>query len=133
MLIVNTPAYCKGEKQFDGLQALYQRYRDKGFTVLGFPSTDFKERERVGEQALLDECRKYYRVSFPMFEVSRVRGEDAQPTFQWLGREKEGRFPRESFTKYLIGRDGRLVKVFSHHIRPDDMKLAVEISKQLKR
>ncbi|MGI9279281.1 MAG: glutathione peroxidase [Endozoicomonas sp.] len=130
LLIVNTSAYCHHAQQFQGLQALYQRYRDKGFVVLAFPSRDFTSGETRNEQSLNDECRLKHDVTFPLFAVSHVSGANANALFQWL-KEQGGSYPSTDFNKFLVSRNGRLVRSFRHDTRPDDVRLAVAIAREL--
>ena len=130
ILIVNTSAYCHQAQQFKGLQALYQRYRDKGFVVLAFPSRDFTGGKLESEQSLIDECRLKQGVTFPLFAPSHVSGSDANVLFQWL-KEQGGSYPSTDFNKFLVSRSGQLVRSFRHDTRPDDVRLAVAIAREL--
>ncbi len=108
VLVVNTASKCAFTGQYEGLEALYAQYRDRGLVVLGFPSNDFGGQEPGTEQQIRDFCRLTYSVKFPMFAKTRVRKGDADPFFEGLA-ETAGRYPKWNFHKYLIGRDGRLV------------------------
>lgn len=88
LLIVNTASKCGFTKQFTQLEALFQKYKDQGFTVLGFPSDQFKQEFQTGEEAAKF-CRLDYGVSFPMHEIVKVNGPDAHPLFQYLTSEKK--------------------------------------------
>jgi glutathione peroxidase len=108
VLVVNTASKCAFTGQYEGLEALYARYRDRGLVVLGFPSNDFGGQEPGTEAQIKDFCRLTYSVRFPMFAKTEVKKGKADPLFQALG-EAAGRYPKWNFHKYLIGRDGRLV------------------------
>ncbi len=108
VLIVNTASKCAFTGQYEGLEALYARYRDRGLVVLGFPSNDFGGQEPGSEKQIRDFCRLTYSVKFPMFAKTQVKKGSADPFFEGLA-ETAGRYPKWNFHKYLIGRDGRLV------------------------
>lgn len=108
ILIVNTASKCAFTGQYEGLEALYAKYRDRGLVVLGFPSNDFGGQEPGSEAQIRDFCRLTYSIKFPMFAKTQVKKGKADPLFQSLA-EAAGRYPKWNFHKYLIGRDGRLV------------------------
>lgn len=108
ILIVNTASKCAFTGQYEGLEALYAKYRDRGLVVLGFPSNDFGGQEPGTETQIRDFCRLTYSIKFPMFAKTQVKKGKADPLFQALA-EAAGRYPKWNFHKYLIGRDGRLV------------------------
>ena len=108
ILNVNTARQCALTGQYEGLEALYAKYRDRGLVVLGFPSNDFGGQEPGTETQIRDFCRLTYSIKFPMFAKTQVRKGKADPLFQALA-EAAGRYPKWNFHKYLIGRDGRLV------------------------
>jgi glutathione peroxidase len=117
VLVVNTASQCAFTGQYEGLEALYTKYRDRGLVVLGFPSNDFGNQEPGTEEQIKEFCRLTYSVKFPMFAKTRVRKGDADPFFQGLG-EAAGRFPKWNFHKYLIDRDGRLADDFLSFTSP---------------
>ena len=108
VLIVNTASKCAFTGQYEGLEALYAKYRDRGLVVLGFPSNDFGGQEPGTETQIRDFCRLTYSIKFPMFAKTQVRKGKADPLFEALA-EAAGRYPKWNFHKYLIGRDGRMV------------------------
>jgi glutathione peroxidase len=118
VLVVNTASQCAFTGQYEGLEALYAKYRDRGLVVLGFPSNDFGGQEPGTEQQIKEFCRLTYSVKFPMFAKTKVRKGDADPFFQGLG-EAAGRFPQWNFHKYLIDRDGRLADDFLSFTSPE--------------
>lgn len=111
VLIVNTASKCAFTGQYEGLEALYAKYRDRGLVVLGFPSNDFGGQEPGTEAQIQDFCRLTYGVRFPMFAKTTVKKGKADPLFTSLA-EAAGRYPKWNFHKYLIDRDGRLVDNF---------------------
>jgi len=126
VLVVNTASYCGNTNQYEGLEALYARYRDQGFVVLGFPSNDFGSQEPGSNKEIAKFCRLTYGVQFPMFGKSVVVGPRRSPFFQQL-EEQTGKRPQWNFHKYLIDRDGRQVLSFEHYVRPDDPNLVKRI------
>ncbi|WP_341503717.1 glutathione peroxidase [Gallaecimonas sp. GXIMD4217] len=129
VLVVNTASYCGFTPQFEGLEALYQRYRERGLVVLGFPSHDFRQ-EADDETETAKVCRLDYQVSFPMFEALAVRGDDADPLYRILAREAGG-YPKWNFYKYLIGRDGKVIDYYSSFTKPNSDKLRQAIEQAL--
>lgn len=130
ILVVNTASKCGNTPQYDGLEKLYSEYRASGLEVLGFPSNDFFGQEPGTEDQIQEFCRLTYRVKFPMFEKTRVSGKEAHPFFTALS-EASGTPPRWNFHKYLIGRDGRLVRDFSPGTQPYDEALVRAIEEAL--
>lgn len=128
MLIVNTASYCGYTPQFKGLEALYQRYRDRGLVVLGFPSDDFKqEADREAETAKV--CYVNYGVSFPMMAPVRVTGAEAHPVFAALAQASGA--PQWNFYKYLVDRNGRVVASFPSKVTPDSAGLVGAVERAL--
>lgn len=125
LLIVNTASQCGFTPQLEGLEALYQHYRDKGFAVLGFPSNDFYQ-ERKSEAEIASFCKENYGVTFPMYQKSSVRGNDANPLYQQLAAQT-GDAPKWNFFKYLVDRQGRAVALFSSRTTPEDAALRQQI------
>ena len=121
LLIVNTASYCGFTPQYQGLEALYEKYRDRGFSVLGFPSNDFFQ-EPKGEKKVLEFCRLTYNVKFPMFEKSRVAKRHAEPLFHALA-EEAGQYPKWNFYKYLLSRDGKVTASYSSLVKPESETL----------
>jgi glutathione peroxidase len=117
VLVVNTASKCAFTGQYEGLEALYAKYRDRGLVVLGFPSNDFGGQEPGNEQQIQDFCRLTYSVEFPMFAKTRVKKGSADPLFEGLA-EAAGRYPKWNFHKYLVDREGRLVDNFLSFTSP---------------
>lgn len=111
VLIVNTASKCAFTGQYEGLEALYATYRDRGLVVLGFPSNDFGSQEPGTEKQIQDFCRLTYSVKFPMFAKTRVKKGEADPLFEGLAKAA-GRYPKWNFHKYLLDRQGRMVDNF---------------------
>ncbi|GGB95377.1 glutathione peroxidase [Marinobacterium zhoushanense] len=130
LLIVNTASRCAFTKQYDGLETLYARYRERGFAVLGFPSNDFGGQEPGTEEQIQEFCRTTYGVEFPMFGKTHVRGEDIDPFWRHLV-DVSGTRPKWNFYKYLIGRDGEVVETYSSMTSPDSNRLLKDIEAAL--
>lgn len=130
VLVVNTASKCGNTPQYDGLEAMYDKYGEQGFVVLGFPSNDFMGQEPGTEEQIEEFCRLTYGVEFPMFEKTTVKGDDAHPFFVALA-EASGTYPTWNFHKYLIGRDGRLVAEFSPRTKPEDAALVAAVEQAL--
>ena len=124
LLIVNTASNCGYTKQFDGLEALYQEYRDRGLVVIGFPSDDFFQEEN-DEGDVASVCYEKYKVSFPMIATSAVRGRDVNPVFKGLGEAKG--YPRWNFYKYLVSPEGEVIERFSSNVAPDNKMLRAQL------
>jgi len=122
VLVVNTASRCAYTDQYEGLEALYAKYRDRGLVVLGFPSNDFGGQEPGTEAQIKDFCRLTYGVKFPMFAKTQVKKGPADPLFQALG-EAAGRYPKWNFHKYLIDRDGGLVDDYLSRTSPQSAKI----------
>ncbi len=129
VLVVNTASFCGFTGQYQGLEELYARYKDKGLVVLGFPSNDFAQ-ETGSNQQIAQFCENTFGVKFPMFAKSSVKGAEASPLFRQLA-QLSGTAPRWNFHKYLLGRDGRLVDQYSSLTAPDNKGLVRAIEQQL--
>lgn len=124
VLVVNTASQCGFTPQYEGLQALWTAYRDRGLVVLGVPSNDFGAQEPDGNQTIAAFCQLNYGVDFPMLEKQAVKGDAAHPLFRWaVDQTGPAGAPRWNFFKYLVGRDGRLVDWFSSVTGPDSSRL----------
>ncbi len=129
VLVVNTASYCGFTPQYEGLEALYAKYRERGLVVLGFPSNDFSQ-EPGSSKEIADFCYNTYGVKFPMLGKSHVRGSDANPMYALLAKES-GTTPKWNFYKYLIDRDGKIVGSYNSMTRPDDKQLIGKIEQLL--
>jgi glutathione peroxidase len=130
LLVVNTASYCGNTGQYEGLEALYSRYRDQGLVVLGFPSNDFGGQEPGSNKQIAKFCRLTYGVQFPMFGKSSVIGPNRNAFYRQL-EEQTGKRPQWNFHKYLIDRDGRSVMSFEHSVQPDDPRFLEAIRARL--
>ncbi len=133
VLVVNTASKCGfTPPQYKGLQELQDTYGDRGFEVLGFPCDQFGHQEPGDEEEIATFCERNYGVTFPMFAKIDVNGDDAHPLFQWLKKEEGGLLGggiKWNFTKFLIGRDGRVIDRFAPTTKPE--KLTGDIEKAL--
>jgi glutathione peroxidase len=130
VLVVNTASQCGYTPQYEGLEALYKRYRTRGLVVIGFPSNDFGGQEPGSNKEVAEFCQLNYGVSFPMFEKSVVAGPQANPLYVALA-QRAGAAPHWNFHKYLIDRSGNRVLSFETGVTPNDARLAREIERML--
>ena len=123
LLVVNTASQCGYTPQYEGLEALYRRYREKGLVVLGFPANDFGGQEPGGNRDIAKFCEVNYGVSFPMMSKVEVNGSSAHPLWKWLKGEKPGLLGSEvikwNFTKFLVGKDGQVMKRYAPTDKPE--------------
>jgi glutathione peroxidase len=131
ILVVNTASKCGFTPQYEGLEALQRKYAARGFTVLGFPSNDFKGQEPGEESQIKEFCTLTYGVKFPMFEKVHVTGDGTTPLYRELAKAT-GVSPAWNFHKYLIARDGTVVANFPSKVKPDDAALVAAIERELK-
>lgn len=125
MLIVNTASNCGFTKQYDGLQKLYEKYKDQGFVVLGFPCNQFGKQEPGDEKEIANFCTDTFNVTFPMVSKIEVNGENAHPLYKFLKKEKGGILGDEikwNFTKFLVDKEGNLVARFAPQKTPEDIE-----------
>ena len=133
LLIVNVASKCGYTPQYTGLEALQQKYQGKGFTVLGFPCNQFGAQEPGTAEEIKQFCSSKYQVTFPLFEKIEVNGPKRHPLYSMLAG-KEAPFPgdiRWNFTKFLIGRDGKVLKRFESGVKPDSAEMAQAIESAL--
>lgn len=132
VLVVNTASNCGFTPQYQGLQALYDQYGQKGFTVLGFPCDQFAHQEPGSDDEIAGFCERNFGVNFPLFSKIEVNGDGAHPLYQWLRKEKSGLLGGKikwNFTKFLIGKDGQVIGRYSPTTKPE--KIASDIEKAL--
>ncbi len=127
ILMVNTASKCGFTSQFEGLEALYRKYKDQGLVVLGFPSNDFANQDPGSEQEIKEFCRSTYSVEFPMFEKVHVIGKEAHPLFKALADHPKGTTPKWNFYKFLLDRNGQLVASYSSLTGPENKELIAQI------
>jgi glutathione peroxidase len=130
VLIVNTASQCGFTPQYEGLEALYRRYKDRGLVVLGFPANDFGGQEPGSSKDIARFCQVNYGVSFPMFAKTAVVGPDANPLYRDLAAQS-GKPPRWNFHKYLVDRNGAVVASFDSAISPRDARVTTQIERLL--
>jgi len=129
-LVVNTASKCGFTPQYKGLQALYSELSPRGFVILGFPSNDFGGQEPGSSEEIKQFCELNYKVTFPMFsKVVTKAGPDQSPIYSWLGQT--GNLPKWNFSKYLIGKDGKVVAFFPSEVTPESPALRGAIAKAL--
>ncbi|GGA49720.1 glutathione peroxidase [Kroppenstedtia guangzhouensis] len=129
LLIVNTASKCGFTPQYRELQQLYDKYHERGLEILGFPCNQFGGQEPGSEDEILEFCQVRYGVTFPMFSKTKVKGPNAHPLFQYLSREAPGIFGQAikwNFTKFLINREGRVVRRFAPATKPEQLEREIE-------
>jgi glutathione peroxidase len=130
MLIVNTASACGFTPQFAGLEALHQSYGQKGLVVLGFPCNQFGAQDSGSNAEIAEFCQMNYGVSFPMMAKIEVNGEQAHPLYQWLTAQAPGllgsKFIKWNFTKFLVGKDGAVIKRYAPTDTPASLAQDIE-------
>ena len=129
LLIVNTASKCGFTPQFSGLEKLYQQYKDQGLEILGFPCNQFGGQDPGSNREIGAFCQKNYGVSFPMFAKVDVKGAEAHPVFRYLTNNSKGILGngiKWNFTKFLIGRDGRIIQRFAPTTKPESLQEEIE-------
>jgi glutathione peroxidase len=120
-LVVNTASECGFTPQYAGLEKLYKDYSPKGLVILGFPSNDFGKQEPGTSEQIHNFCEKNYGVTFPMFEKVATKGSDQSPVYKFV-TAKNGE-PKWNFHKYLVGKDGQVIKAFPSNVTPESKEL----------
>jgi glutathione peroxidase len=135
MMIVNTASRCGYTPQYEGLQKIYEKYKDRGFVVLGFPANNFMGQEPGTEKEIKEFCALKYKVSFPMFSKISVTGSDQHSLYGFLTNKKTnpefGGDISWNFNKFLIGRDGKILGRFGSKEKPEDPSVTELIEKSL--
>jgi len=130
VLVVNTASACGFTPQLAGLEKLHQTYGDRGLSVLGFPCNQFGGQDPKPEDQILSFCQKNYGVSFAMMGKVEVNGANAHPLFQWLTRSAPGVLGTQAikwnFTKFLIGKDGQVIKRYGSMDKPESLQADIE-------
>ncbi|NKE10414.1 MULTISPECIES: glutathione peroxidase [Kocuria] len=129
VLIVNTASECGYTPQYDGLEKLYADYKDRGFTVLGFPCNQFGEQEPGEGQEIQEFCRTQYGVEFPIYKKTDVNGLHTHPVWEWLKSEKPGPNGAQidwNFTKFLVDQSGTVVARYEPATTPDELREPIE-------
>ncbi|MGH6743605.1 glutathione peroxidase [Novosphingobium sp. PhB55] len=130
LLVVNTASKCGFTPQYAGLEALWQKYRDRGFEVIAFPCNQFGGQEPGSAEDIASFCEVNFGLSFPLMGKVDVNGDDAAPIWTWLKREAPGLLGSKSvkwnFTKFLIGRDGKVVRRYAPTDKPESLEKDIE-------
>lgn len=121
LLVVNTASECGYTPQYAGLEKLYKEYKDKGVVVLGFPSNDFGGQEPGSAKEIAQFCERRFKVTFPMFEKVKTKGDGQSPVYEFLAR-KHGA-PKWNFHKYVVGKDGQVKAAFASDVEPESAEL----------
>lgn len=130
VVVVNTASYCGFTGQYKGLEALYDRYKDQGLVVLGFPANNFGSQEPGNNAQIAEFCENTFGVRFPMLAKTSVTGPDANPLYTALAA-RTGQRPEWNFHKYVIGRDGQTVTSHASAVNPQDRAFVADIERQL--
>ena len=130
LLVVNTASKCGFTPQYDGLEKLYESYKDRGFEVLGFPCNQFGGQEPGNAEEIAEFCKVNFGVTFPLMQKVEVNGDNASPLFDWMKKEAPGilgsRAIKWNFTKFLIDREGNVVKRYGPADAPDAIARDIE-------
>ena len=129
LLVVNTASECGSTPQYAGLEELWREYQGRGLAVLGFPSNDFGAQEPGTEAEIKSFCSTNYQVTFPMFAKVGTKGPGQSPVYKFL-TAKHGE-PKWNFHKYLVGKDGEVIRAFATKVEPDDPELRAAIDAAL--
>ena len=129
LLVVNVASKCGFTPQYEGLEALYKKYKDRGLVVVGFPANNFMSQEPGSDEEIGAFCKSKYGVTFPMFSKVSVKGDDKAPLYQFL-TSTGGEIPW-NFTKFLVGKDGKPIQRFAPNVKPDAADLTTAIEKAL--
>ena len=136
VLLVNVASFCGYTPQYEGLEALYTKYKDQGLVVLGFPANNFGEQEPGSNEEIKKFCSTRYHVSFPMFSKVSVVGGDKTPLYQFLSDKKAnpstGGEIQWNFTKFLADRNGKVIARFESAVEPDSSEVITAVEKALK-
>jgi glutathione peroxidase len=130
LLVVNTASQCGSTPQYAAMEGLWRHYRDQGLVVLGFPSNDFGEQEPGTEAEIKDFCTTMYKVSFPLYAKVKVIGDGQSPVYRYLSADYGE--PKWNFHKYLVDREGRVIKAFPSSVPPEDPSLRAAVEEALK-
>lgn len=134
VLIVNTASFCGFTPQYSGLEDLWQRYKDRGLTVIGVPSNDFGGQEPKSEQEIQGFCQGAFNITFPLTKKYKVKGPDAHVFYQWLGTTTKGRgSPRWNFHKVLLNGDGQVAEWFASSVEPHAPQVENAVERELQR
>jgi glutathione peroxidase len=130
LLVVNVASYCGYTPQYQGLEALYEKYKERGLVVIGFPANNFGQQEPGSNSEIKDFCERTYHVKFPMYAKISVLGADQAPLYQYLTGATGGEI-QWNFTKILVGRDGKIQQRFEPEVTPESAEVRAAIEKAL--
>jgi glutathione peroxidase len=134
-LLVNVASQCGYTPQYSALEAIYEKYKDRGFVILGFPANNFGAQEPGTNEEIKTFCTRKYSVTFPMYAKISVKGADQAPLYAYLTKETPAGISGDikwNFTKFLVDRDGKVVQRFESAVTPDSKEVTEAIEKQLK-
>ena len=131
VLVVNVASQCGYTPQYTGLEALYQKYKDKGLVIVGVPANNFGGQEPGTDEEIKTFCSRKYSVTFPMMSKVSVKGSDSAPLYQYLTTAKGGDV-KWNFTKFLVGKDGKVIERFEPKVAPESPELTAAIDAALK-
>jgi len=135
VLLVNVASQCGYTPQYSALEAIYEKYKDQGFVILGFPANNFGAQEPGTNEEIKTFCTRKYSVTFPMYSKISVKGADQAPLYGYLTKETGAGIAGDikwNFTKFLVDRDGKVVQRFEPAVTPDSKEVTAAIAKQLK-
>jgi glutathione peroxidase len=136
MLIVNVASKCGFTPQYEGLEAVYEKYKDQGFVIVGFPANNFMAQEPGTNEEIKTFCSTKYNVKFPLYSKISVKGDDKAPLYQFLtdqaANPKTGGEIKWNFTKFLVDRNGKIVARFESPVKPESPEVTSAIEKALK-
>jgi glutathione peroxidase len=135
VMIVNVASQCGYTPQYSALEAIYEKYKDQGFVILGFPANNFGAQEPGTNEEIKTFCTRKYSVTFPMYSKISVKGADQAPFYAYLTKETGTGIAGDiqwNFTKFLVDRDGKVVQRFEPAVTPDSKEVTAAIEKQLK-
>ncbi len=130
VLLVNVASKCGYTKQYTGLQALYEKYKDKGLVIVGVPANNFGGQEPGTNEEIAIFCSRNYNVSFPMMSKVSVKGDDMIPLYGYLTQNTGGDV-KWNFTKFLVDKDGKIVNRFESKVTPESPEMAAAVEKAL--
>jgi glutathione peroxidase len=137
MLIVNVASKCGFTPQYEGLEAAYEKYKDQGFVIVGFPANNFMAQEPGTNEEIKTFCSTKYNVKFPLYSKISVKGDDKAPLYQFLtdtnANPKTGGEIKWNFTKFLVDRHGKVIARFESAVKPDSPEITAAIESALKR
>jgi glutathione peroxidase len=136
LLIVNVASFCGFTPQYEQLEAVYEKYKDQGFVIAGFPANNFGAQEPGTNEEIKTFCSRKYNVKFPIYSKISVKGEDKAPLYQFLtdsaANPKTGGEIKWNFTKFLVDRNGKIIARFESPVKPDSLEVIAAIEKALK-